>query len=496
MDHLNNINNSTPADDPSTDNQPPPNGPAAPAQLSPLPLLEALPPSTLPETPPPSKKHSKKFLLTLSAFALILVAFLTVWVALAFNSIRQNLESATWAIPLVDQEPVSNQIAFVGNDFNVWLVSPDGGNLRRLTLDGKGYRFPTWSPDGRQLAFIGHDDSSNTVLYVSPTDRGESSIVFDEPNSPPFYLYWSPDSRNLTFLTQEDSDIAMRLVDTSAADSERILGRGAPFYWAWSPGSEKLLMHVGGSRAASEAAHLSLLDNDLDAQRVELKDAPGRFQAPVWSSDGNHFFYIAENEDQGESIFKIEADTLIQDQITDLSGFAHMVLSPDDEHLAYLQYEAGTRPPFGRAYLLGVGQNKPTRLTKLPVASMYWSPDGKKLALLSINRPNDGPTARAGVLASPLTQEFSLRWWVYNLETEALQPLISFAPTINFLQTIPYFDQYHQSLTFWSPDSRYLVITKKLEEGSSVGSVWVVDTTGKEKPHKIGDGSLAVWSWQ
>jgi len=28
------------------------------------------------------------------------------------------------------------------------------------------------------------------------------------------------------------------------------------------------------------------------------------------------------------------------------------------------------------------------------------------------------------------------------------------------------------------------------------GSIWVVDTSGKDDPVKVGDGSLAVWSWQ
>ncbi len=454
------------------------------------------PPTTLPEPVLPPKRSAKKWLLGLGGLALLALILLGVWVALAYNAIINTVSRTSPIIPLVAQEPLSNQIAFVGNDFNLWLVSPDGGNLRRLTLDGQGYRFPTWSPDGRQLAFIGRDATGSNVLYLAPTADGEPKIVYREPNSPPFYLYWSPDSRQLTFLTQEESDIAMRMVTASAPDTPRILERGAPFYWAWSPASDRLLMHVGGSRAASAKAHLSMLANQLNAQREPLADAPGRFQSPLWSAAGDHVFYIAENPAGGESIFKAPADTLTPQEVIELDGFTHMVLSPDDRHIAYLQFEAGTRPPFGRAYLVDVAGQASRQLTNSLVASMYWSPDGKKLALLTLNRPSEGPTARAAGLASPLPQEFSLRWWVYNLESDELTPLVSFAPTINFLQTIPYFDQYHLSLTFWSPDSRYLVVTKKLNEGSTLGSVWVVDTTGQQEPRKVGDGSLAVWSWQ
>ena len=173
-----------------------------------------------------------------------------------------------------------------------------------------------------------------------------------------------------------------------------------------------------------------------------------------------------------------------------------MVLSPDDRHIAYIQYESGTRPPFGRAYIVDVEGKSSQRLSDNLVASMYWSPDGKKLAILSLSRPTEGPTAASGSLAAPLPQEVTLRWWIYKVENKTLEPLISFEPTISFLQTVPYFDQYHLSLTFWSPDSRYLVVTKQEDNRPNAGTVWVVDTTEQEEPLEVGHGSLAVWSWQ
>jgi hypothetical protein len=77
--------------------------------------------------------------------------------------------------------------------------------------------------------------------------------------------------------------------------------------------------------------------------------------------------------------------------------------------------------------------------------------------LLALARRDDGSTAKAGGLAAPLPQEVVFRWLVYRVDTEELETLISFTPTSDFLQTVPFFDQYHLSLTFWSPDSRYFV---------------------------------------
>jgi Tol biopolymer transport system component len=438
----------------------------------------------------------KRLIIGLISIGLIAFVILVSGVVYAFEHIRRSIEATSLAIPLLTNKPLENQIAFVGNDNNLWLVSPGGDELRRITTDGKGYRFPTWAPDGRRVAFIGPDEKNNTSLYISPTGSGDPVVVFNEPSSAPFYLYWAPDSNSITFLTQELSGLTMRQVDTRTPDLSRLLGEGAPFYWVWSPNSEKMLMHVGGSRSASAEAHISLLENQQEAERVELDLAPGTFQAPVWSSDGKHIFYIATDNQGNESIYKTNAETLEQTVVTESGGSAHIVLSPDDQYIAYLQRERGTPPPFGKAHLVNINGENDQLLTEDPVASIYWSPDSTKLALLSLSRANEGPTAqKIEGLAAPLRQEVFLRWWIYNVKTKELEPLISFNPTQSFLQTVPFFDQYHLSLTFWSPDSRYFVVTKESSNGEG-GTVWVVDTTGQEDPRRVGEGTLAVWSWQ
>jgi Tol biopolymer transport system component len=438
-----------------------------------------------------------KWLLGIGLTGLVVLICAGVVGYLVFLQIRDNLETTEFTGPIFEVEPVRNHIAYIGNDQNVWLVKPDGQEQRHLTTDGRGYRFPTWAPDSRRLAFIGPDANDNTALYTSPVaeSKSEPTILFDDDKSAPFYLYWAPDSQSITFLTQESSGLSMRQASPGNPTNQRVLEEGAPFYWVWSPTGDKLLMHVGGSRDVSDEAHISLLDNKQDAERVELSLDPGGFQAPVWSKDGKSFFYIASEDDQPTAIYKTNAETLAPTRVTNAGNFAYIVLSPDDKWLAYLQIERGDRPPFGTAYIVDTAGNEPQQLTDRSVGSMYWSPDGSKLALLTIAQSDDGSSAKAAGLASPLRQELALRWWIYEVATEKLEPLISFTPTTDFLQTIPYFDQYHLSLTFWSPDSRYFVITKEKSVGRG-GTVWVVDTTEVEEPVQVGEGTMAVWSWQ
>jgi TolB protein len=389
----------------------------------------------------------------------------------------------------------ANQIAIVGNDGNVWLASERQNGLQPVTGDRRGYRFPTWSPDGKKLAFIGFDDQDRPTLYVTTGARRQPTIVYNDPSSAPFYVYWSPDGRSISFLTQEATSLSMRLADAENPQAGRVLGAGSPFYWVWSPKGDWLFMHVGEASASSSESHLSFLENRAGASRVKLNLAPGNFQAPLWSADGQYAFYIAAEDGENEAIFRIDVETDEQTFIAGLGGPAYMTLSPDDSHIAYLELQSrGRFPAVGTAYVVDASGGEPHTVLEDWVAAMYWSPDGTKIALLTPVPDDDGATARAhGHSQVPLWNRY--RWWIYDVRADTQTLLTSFVPTPQFLETIPYFDQYHLSLTFWSPDSRYFVIPKQ-DVDMLGGTVWVLDTLGQESPRQVGDGTFAVWSWQ
>jgi Tol biopolymer transport system component len=81
--------------------------------------------------------------------------------------------------------PDGRAIAFVssrnnqGFTFGVWLVNPDGSNLRNIANPGLG---PAWSPDGRWVYYStrGGAAATDIVLKKVPVDGGSAAIVTTE----------------------------------------------------------------------------------------------------------------------------------------------------------------------------------------------------------------------------------------------------------------------------------------------------------------------------
>jgi hypothetical protein len=83
---------------------------------------------------------------------------------------------------------------------------------------------------------------------------------------------------------------------------------------------------------------------------------------------------------------------------------------------------------------------------------------------------------------------------VLNVTNGESRELFTYRPTQQFLSVLPYFDQYHQSATIWSPDNNNLVLSFLSSSGSP--GIAIVAASGKLEPRILAQGYLAFWSWQ
>jgi TolB protein len=414
----------------------------------------------------------------------------------------------------MDRNPISalirpsiGLIAYAGTDGNIYTVDLDGQNLHPVTNDarmpagsdteGRFYGFPTWSPDGHRLAFIATSRSSistSTVsLYTAGPGRGNPLEVFSSQKQVPFYLYWSPDSQYLTFLTSgEGNDLFLQMVPADGGEVQ-ILEKGQPFYWDWSPDDQRIFIHTGGVASLRPDARLSFLNLNEQVNEQKLDLRPASFQAPAWSPDGSELLLAAQVDGEQDALLLIDNQGTVERTLVKTHGAIAFAWSPDGSKFAYI-LDTNSGAPILSSPLSVIDPDRPEQpVTTLDdhVIAFFWSPDGRKIAYF------------VPVLESPADEQvqfgqpeatFRLSLRVLDISTAEAQELALFVPTGQFLNILPFFDQYHRSATIWSPDSQHIVYSA-LE--AHIGSgIYTVRASGDHPPNRIAIGDLAFWSWK
>lgn len=380
------------------------------------------------------------------------------------------------------EPPSAALIAFLSSDGNVALYDPATEAERRITSDAaltRRYTQPTWSPDGARLAYVraaaGTPDRGIEAAMVRTTSQAQDGVasaihittvadgattVIETPFTA-FYLYWSPDATKLAFLGFDPaiSRQALGLIDLEL-ETTRGIDIGQPYYFAWSPASDRMLVH---------ARNAELYYLEPDGAKSNLDREPGSFSAPHWVGTTQVFPIQIEGEQQ-LTVFDDDG-TRRRLSASPSSGVA-LALSPDEEQVAFIQLGEDSNPfSLGQ---LEVERNGTTASVAEGVSAFFWGPAGSRLLYLT-GDVGDG--------------EFSFRWNVWDGETSvAFEP---HTPSGEFLQNyFPFFGQYANSLTFFSPDGTEFTFAASID---GQDGIWVQDVTGGPA-RLVADGTFATWA--
>jgi tricorn protease len=100
--------------------------------------------------------------------------------------------------PLLLRFPTVSKTQIVFNyGEDLWIVSRDGGDARRLTSGVGVETVPSFSPDGTLIAFTGEYDGNRDV-YVVPAAGGVPRRLTFHP-ADEYVLGWTPDGKNILF---------------------------------------------------------------------------------------------------------------------------------------------------------------------------------------------------------------------------------------------------------------------------------------------------------
>ena len=367
-----------------------------------------------------------------------------------------------------DLAGLTGRLAVLNAEGNLVTLNPDGSGevvLDQVEAGRSQVRQPTWSPDGSRVAWVHvevtDDETLETVLATS-TDRGTRATETTTGVVVPFYLSWDPTSSRIAYLGGRDADIEIGIVEGERGRATP-LDTGQPYYLSWAPEGDEMLVHVGEDR---------LERLGLDGTLTTVADRPGTFFAPVWTADGATFVYASAGA-RGQHLVVHDVEARNGSQLVPFDGLVRFVVSPDGQRIAFQILEPQNAQPLT---VIDVRTGETTEIAEGLSGGFFWSPDGERLLYLT---------------PDPDEEQFWYRWGVWDGTASFTTP--RFVPSQLVVEEyLPFFEQYAQSMSLWSPDGSAFAYPGQNEAGEL--GIWVQSAEPDHAPVLVAEGTFVAWS--
>jgi TolB protein len=274
--------------------------------------------------------------------------------------------------------PRGDRVVFASNrtgEFQIFAMNADGTGVVQLTHDPGGNVTPSWSPDGRNIAFASTEQrDGNAEIYVMAADGSQQRRLTNNP-ADDSHPHWSPDSRRIIFsssrttpkpngpewddifsmdingseLQQHTHCEAVCTFPSYSPDMRRIAYRrvlnSSGFEWDLRPASWNSEIFVAG------------IDG---TESKNISNSAGFDGWPAWSPDGQWIAFASNRLGPANvgQIFVVHPDGTGLKQISSYGSFAQPAWSSDGRRIyAYNNVEA-TDYEYGDVVALEVERNR------------------------------------------------------------------------------------------------------------------------------------------
>jgi TolB protein len=223
---------------------------------------------------------------------------------------------------------------------DLYLKSIDGVALTQLTSDLAADVQPTFSPDGRRIAFASNR-AGDWDIWVLDIAQGDVVQVTSGP-ADDIHPSWSPDGALLAYCSLGRSgQWELWVSDAKSASSRKYIGDG--LFPEWSPAGDVILFQRARQRGSQWFSiwTLPLRDGEPGYSTELASSSSQALILPTWSPDGKRVAFVALDPDRNDGasvswddarsdVWVMDADGQRRVRVTDgVRRNTHPAFAPD-----------------------------------------------------------------------------------------------------------------------------------------------------------------------
>jgi len=217
----------------------------------------------------------------------------------------------------------------------LWTSKLDGSQRLQLSYPPLRASWPRWSPDGKQIAFVGIPPGQKAKMCTVSTDGGTPREMIPEDTENQWDPNWSPDGTRIVFGgAYYDPSPTIRILDVKTRQISTVPGSKGLFSPRWSPDGRYV-------KAQTCDSHSCMLFDFTTQRWEEIAKVPGGYAA--WSRTGDYVYFL--RWDGPRSVMRVRIRDRKVEHVADLGHAGRFLLdlglAPDDSPL--LTRDTGTQ---------------------------------------------------------------------------------------------------------------------------------------------------------
>lgn len=190
--------------------------------------------------------------------------------------------------------------------YRLEVADADGRNSKVILRSSQPILSPSWSPDGRSIAYVSFENERPAIFIQDVTTAKRTRVTsFPGLNSAPA---WSPDGRKLAMALSKDGNAEIYVMDLATQNLQRITNHWAiDTEPAWSPDGRSLVFT--SDRGGGPQIYQVDLANPGQVTRLTFE---GKYNSrPRFSPDGKTLYFVHQ---QGGSFRMAAMDMQTREQ--------------------------------------------------------------------------------------------------------------------------------------------------------------------------------------